>query len=437
MSRNKSDVIEERVLEVDHTDAKEMLAHIMESRFKRALFLWGEPGIGKSEIPEDVARARAAEKGKEFIHWNNDASRRREWWQGVLELVGNTRAKAVELLKNPRVLDIMSKTYIFADLRLGLSDPTDMKGFPDVHRGEGTVWEPDLLFLVLSLPGLEGVLFLDEINHASESVQRAAYQLIDNRCIGETPLGSEITVVAAGNDLQDGGSVIPMSSALNNRFLHIRLLPPGAKPWLEWAGRHGIDYRVQGFVRSHEDALCEPMKNVKAGNLKAFPRPRSWAKLSRLIEDLPHKTQDQQRLLENLVASAVGRPAAAAFMSFIQICLGIDLDAVMKDPDKELKTFDIGRVYGVVSGLGQRLREASKETFKDCVIDVSEVAFYFYKSRRADIGGTEMASIILSDIMTVAQRRGVTLDTLYKHRAASSKFCPLVDGLYDILKDFV
>ena len=136
---------------------------------KRPIFMWGAPGIGKS----DIVRQIAAEENREVI-----------------------------------------------DVRLPLWEPTDIKGIPYYNATENTMsWAPPA-----ELPhdkNSTAVLFLDELNAAPPSVQAAAYQLILNRRVGTYILPEGVSIVAAGNRETDKGVTYRMPAPLANRFLHL------------------------------------------------------------------------------------------------------------------------------------------------------------------------------------------------------------------------
>ena len=139
---------------------------------KRPLFLWGPPGIGKSELVEGITN----------------------------ELGG-----------------------LMIDLRLGQMEPTDIRGIPFYNKETNTMEyaAPG------DLPDEETasqypivVLFLDEMNSAPASVQSAAYQLILNRRVGKYRLPDNVVMVAAGNRESDKGVTYRMPTPLANRFIH-------------------------------------------------------------------------------------------------------------------------------------------------------------------------------------------------------------------------
>ena len=139
---------------------------------QRPVFLWGPPGIGKSELIASITE----------------------------ELGG----------------------YMI-DLRLGQCEPTDIRGIPFFNKDKGVMdWAPPI-----DLPDQELadqypiiVLFLDEMNSAPPAVQSAAYQLILNRRVGKYVLPDNVVMVAAGNRESDKGVTFRMPTPLANRLLH-------------------------------------------------------------------------------------------------------------------------------------------------------------------------------------------------------------------------
>ena len=160
-------------------------------KHQRPVFLWGPPGIGKSELVADIAE----------------------------ELGG----------------------YMI-DLRLGQMEPTDIRGIPFYNKDNGKMdWaEPiDLPSQELAAEFPIVVLFLDEMNSAAPSVQAAAYQLILNRRIGKYVLPDNVVIVAAGNRESDKGVTYRMPTPLANRFVHQEMKCDFAS-WQEWAVNHNI-----------------------------------------------------------------------------------------------------------------------------------------------------------------------------------------------------
>ena len=105
-------------------------------------FLWGSPGVGKSQVVSQTAQA---------LGWD------------------------------------------LRDIRALLLDPVDLRGLPRFENGN-TVWSP---------PGFlphegEGIFFLDELNAAPPMVMNACLQLMLDRQVGEYHLPDGWAIIAAG-----------------------------------------------------------------------------------------------------------------------------------------------------------------------------------------------------------------------------------------------
>jgi MoxR-like ATPase len=198
---------------------------------KRPAFLWGPPGIGKSEVIEGIAK----ELGGAFI-----------------------------------------------DLRLAQMEPTDLRGIPFFNKELGKMdWAPPI-----DLPDEEFAsqypvvcLFLDEMNSAAPSIQAAAYQLILNRRIGKYVLPDNVVMVAAGNRESDKGVTDRMPAPLANRFMHFEMRVDHAS-WETWAVNHKIHKDVVGYIGFAKQDLFDFDSRSSS---RSFPTPRSCTFVREII----------------------------------------------------------------------------------------------------------------------------------------------------------
>jgi len=192
---------------------------------KQPVFLWGPPGVGKSDVVAQIAK----ELGYKLI-----------------------------------------------DIRAVLLDPVDLRGLPRIENGE-SVWSTPAF-----LPKGKGkyLVFLDELNAAPPLVQAACYQLVLDRKIGEYELPKDAVVVAAGNREGDRAVTSRMPSPLANRFVHLDF-DVDVDDWIRWGLSNGVRTEVLAFQRFRPALLhqFDPQKNEKA-----FPTPRSVTFLSRLMD---------------------------------------------------------------------------------------------------------------------------------------------------------
>jgi hypothetical protein len=207
------------------------------------------------------------------------------------------------------------------DIRLAQREPAELCGvhFPDRDRQALVLLPPDWVRAVCDAPGF---VFLDEINAAVTRLhQAAAYQIVLERRVGPYRFHPGTVVFAAGNLDDDGALVSPLSSALNNRFVHLRMRVD-APAWLRWAEAERLHPAILGYIGSRgtlgADTLYSPSDD------DAFPTPRSWEMASRL---LAFATPGDGR---RLVAACVGLSAAEKFYAYFKIHRRFDPKAVVE-----------------------------------------------------------------------------------------------------------
>ena len=287
---------------VSPNQAKASIKHALIKQ--RPIFLWGPPGIGKSDIVRQVSNS----------------------------------------LKKSHLIDI----------RLSLWDPTDIKGMPYYASNDNTMkWAPPV-----ELPTQEFadqydniVLFLDEMNSAAPAVQAAAYQLILNRRVGTYKLPDNVMIVAAGNRDADKGVTYRMPAPLANRFIHLELAVDFGD-WFNWAVENRVHKDVVGFLNFSKKDLYD--FDPKSSS-RSFATPRSWSFVSELLEDALDESTTT-----DLVAGTVGEGLAVKFMAHRKVASQMPNPSdILEGKVKELKTKEISATYSLTVSLCYELKEAS------------------------------------------------------------------------------
>src|SRR5690606_25638380 len=109
------------------------------------------------------------------------------------------------------------------DIRLSQYDSVDLRGIPvPPEERRQTVWHAPSTIPFKGNSRFnedEGLifLFLDEVNAASPAVSAVAYQLINDRRVGEHELMNNVRIIAAGNRDQDRGVTNRQPAPLSNR----------------------------------------------------------------------------------------------------------------------------------------------------------------------------------------------------------------------------
>jgi len=292
---------------VSPNDAKNSIKHALKKQ--RPIFLWGPPGIGKSDIIRQVS----------------------------------------EGFSNSHLIDI----------RLSLWEPTDIKGIPYFDSNSGTmVWGAPS-----ELPSEEFAaqydhitLFLDEMNSAAPSVQAAAYQLILNRRVGTYKLPDNVSVVAAGNREADKGVTYRMPAPLANRFIHLELAV-NFDDWFNWAVANNQHTDVVGYLTFEKKDLYD--FDPKSPS-RSFATPRSWSFVSELLED-----DLDENTTTDLVSGSVGEGLAVKFMAHRKVASSMPNPTdILSGKITELKTKEISAMYSLTVSLCYELKEASDKNDK-------------------------------------------------------------------------
>ena len=238
---------------VGPSEAKKSLRKCI--KIKRPVFMWGPPGIGKSDIVKQIGE----EQDREVI-----------------------------------------------DVRLSLWEPTDIKGIPFYNSTSNSMeWAPPVE--LPRDPDSTAILFLDELNSAAPATQAAAFQLVLNRRVGTYVLPKGVSIVAAGNREADKGVTYRMPSPLANRFVHLELRTD-YEDWLQWATFNKLHEQVVGYLGFAKQDLYD--FDPKSSS-RSFATPRSWSFVSELLND----DDLDEGTLTDLVAGAVGEGLAVKFMA--------------------------------------------------------------------------------------------------------------------------
>ena len=189
------------------------------------------------------------------------------------------------------------------DIRLINFAPVDLRGIPtaDMNK-EFSIWLKPKIF---DLPE-EGIniLFLDEISAAPQSLQASAYQIALDKQIGEHKLPDNCIVICAGNRTTDKSVAFRMPKALANRLMHFEI-QADFDSWYGWAVENAIDPRVTGYLAFDNRKLnMEPQMEELA-----FPTPRSWEFVSRLLAT----TGKEPMEIHDLLCGCIGVSNAVEF----------------------------------------------------------------------------------------------------------------------------
>ena len=292
------------VRQVGPKGAKKAIRKAIQTR--RPTFLWGPPGIGKSDLVKQIGD----EAGREVI-----------------------------------------------DVRLALWEPTDIKGIPYYNADMGKmVWAPPAE--LPTNPESTAIIFLDELNSAPPAVQAAAYQLILNRRVGTYELPKGVDVVAAGNREGDRGVTYRMPAPLANRFVHLEM-KVDFDDFQDWATLNKVHPDVVGYVGFAKQDLYD--FDPKSPS-KSFATPRSWVFVSELLQD----DDCDNETLSTLIAGAVGDGLATKFMAHRKIAGKLPkAEDILSGKVKDLQIKEVSAMYSLTVSLCYELKDQAEKKAKN------------------------------------------------------------------------
>jgi hypothetical protein len=203
------------------------------------IFVFGPPGIGKSQIIESLASVFTG---------------------------------------------IKVETYIASTM-----DPTQVQGLPYPNRTKKTTeWYPDERFV--KEKENTRIYFFDELNMAPAATQAAFYRLILEGKLGNIDISHALRI-GAGNRVSDYRDIKQMSLPLATRF-EVYVMEPDINDWITWAKNKGLNKYVIEYAEFARDNVpindnpSAPSRwyciNPEKPSL-ARATPRSWERVSQML----------------------------------------------------------------------------------------------------------------------------------------------------------
>lgn len=352
---------------------------------KRPVFIWGPPGIGKSDLVNGIA----AEQSRRLIDlrlllldptdikgipYYNPTTKTMAWAApGELPEIVSAETLAAEEAELVRLTEYLNEHNEFdkdASIRGAIHDQT--------IRVERTKY---------ALEFQNAILFLDELNAAPPSVQAAAYQLVLNRKVGEYKLPDGVSILAAGNRETDKGVTFRMPTPLANRLIHIEM-GSNFDDWSEWAIKNNIDSDILGYLSANKHRLHD--FDPKSAE-KAFGSPRSWSMASDVIKE----GGINDDLITTIIAGTVGEGNAIEFAAHRRFASSLPTpDDCLTGKVTDLKVTEISAKYSLVISMCYTLQEwlqrANDESNEKYTIDDWHVNVDYFFRYTMDNFETEM-----------------------------------------------
>lgn len=313
------------------------------------MLLLGPPGVGKTEIVKARARELASRRGRVFVDL-------REASAEVIEDIRRTPQRYFVFMR------IIAPHIFPEDIAIPSPSPSDPFVTP----------RPLLYFYLLSLEGIEGVLFIDELNNVQRDDQLSMYYsiLFEKELAFNIKLAPGVLVVAAGNTGEWSEIARALPLPLLNRLTIFYVSAPTVEEWEDYMKMRALkegrvfDARVAAFLKVMKYPLVEPppqgVENVN------FPTPRAWTDVAFLLPQLP------EELWEAACVGRLGPKAGRELYAFLTSVVDeATFNALATDPSR-FETLSPGQQANVIFMLSRREVKELKARYARLVAYLAE-----------------------------------------------------------------
>lgn len=283
-------------------------------------FFVGDPGVGKTAIPNQVAKELGVPYHQTIIAQYDAGEMAGLPYIGKIEIETGHDKAGKPITKQVDRMIRLRPTYL-----------------PDPESEDGKL----------------GIYNLDELPQAFLANQNIASQLTNEWRIGEFPISPGITMCCTGNKPENKAGTTTMPSHLRDRLMFIPI-EADYEEWLIYAAGHGIDPIVRAYIRKNPGHIH---KFVPATN--AFPSPRSWEKVSAILS---------MKLPVNIRAAAltgqIGEGEAVNFETYIRVADRMpDPHDILAHPDKApvFGNSDADILYLILANLADMAKDSNIE----------------------------------------------------------------------------
>lgn len=224
---------------------------------QRPILMIGPPGVGKTQIMEQVSQeCRVGLVAYTITH--------------------HTRQSAIGLpfIEHRQFggLDCAVTEYTMSEIVASVYSKIEQTGMP------------------------EGILFIDEINCVSETLAPTMLQFLQGKSFGNHKIPEGWIIVSAGNPPEYNKSVREFDIVTMDRIRRIDV-EPDFEVWKEYAQRVGIHPAIRSYLGIRRQNFCRIEATVDG---KLFATPRGWEDLSQLIGTYERlgKKADRELIME-------------------------------------------------------------------------------------------------------------------------------------------
>ena len=256
---------------------------------QRPILLMGPPGIGKTQVMEQIAR----ECGIALVSYT---------------ITHHTRQSAVGLpfivKKNYGDQEFSVTEYTMSEIISSVYDKMEKTGLK------------------------EGILFIDEINCVSETLAPMMLQFLQGKTFGNQKVPEGWVIVTAGNPPEYNKSVREFDVVTLDRIKKIDV-EADFDVWKEYAYQQGLHPAVISYLELRRKNFYR-VENTVDG--KTFATARGWEDLSRLIQvyEILGKTVDREVVYQYIQHKMIARDFAAYLALYYKYRTDYKVEDILK-----------------------------------------------------------------------------------------------------------
>ena len=255
---------------------------------QRPIFLLGAPGIGKTQIMEQIAKeCQIALVSYTITHHTRQSA------------IGLPFVSKKEFGGEEKVVT----EYTMSEIVASIYEKIEQTGIS------------------------EGILFIDEINCVSETLAPAMLQFLQCKTFGSHQIPEGWLIVAAGNPPEYNKSVREFDVVTMDRVKKIEV-EPNFDAWKEYAYKAGVHAAVLSYLTTKPKNFYRMESTVDG---KTFATPRGWEDLSRMIAvyEKIESTVDREVVVQYIQHPQIARDFANYLELFYKYRTDYQIDAIL------------------------------------------------------------------------------------------------------------
>ena len=243
----------------------------------------------------------------------------------------------------------------------------------------------------------EGILFLDEINCVSETLAPTMLQFLQCKTFGNQKIPAGWVIVAAGNPPEYNKSVREFDVVTLDRLKKIEI-EANFPVWKEYAYRQGLHPAVISYLELRKENFYR-IENTVDG--KYFVTARGWEDLSQLIQvyELLGKTVDREVVTQYLQHRIVAKDFANYLELYYKYKKDYNVEDILegqwdKNTLRKIGAASFDEHLSIISLLNGKLGEMFRDTFRmDAYVTKLYEYLVYFREHQEDISLSDVEKI--------------------------------------------